>query len=692
MNIMQVQDDLKNFSQEQLIKEIQRPSGMAPQFLVLSEINRRQRVKQDVNARMAQQQPTVAEEAIASAGVPQGGLADMSQALAPKSASALSTGVGTSMPMAMQTGGFLKTPDEIDEELEMMTDPDSMDFSRMSLEEMAEFAKKMKGLSQPNTMYGGGLTYMQEGGTLGLRQNNPGNIRPGAGFIGETGVGSGYATFQNPLFGGRALARLLSTYKNQYGISNVDSLIDRYAPSGDNTMESRANYKGFIANKLGVGKDDEIDLDDDNTKLGVMKAIVEFENRNQNPYSDQEYNLMIQSAKMDDEDKVSDLLTNTNSARAVKNNVSPIDKDVMDALSQSQTTDNQGSGLGLVSQAFASGNKTNSMAGEFGPAGLDRPDFILPRFMQGPRSLQDGEIGFEAAYGAGLRPFDESDEVMGSQIPRMPGKEGAATYQDLLNLEEASRAQAGFIDPEKAFGSASTNFFERLSGEKKTSDVDTGEGAIVTKDGKDFVRTKVTEKDDSGKDKVVTKDIELNKDGTIKDDGKTTTIKPSDIFGPAPTGTIFQRSNLEQDIIDLQEQLKKDREVDKWLGIAKTGLALADPTKTISEATEKGIDAMSAARKRYTDGVIDLINARSKLAKSTTGLKLSDLFTNLSRNRTSQTKYSEMGAEPNPELLQRLQDEEREILNLISRYPGYEQFATGISVPNLKEKKDEKAT
>ena len=648
MNIMQVQDDLKNFSQEQLIKEIQRPSGMAPQFLVLSEINRRQRVKQDVNARMAQQEPTVAEEAIASAGVPQGGLADMSQALAPKSASALSTGVGTSMPMAMQTGGFLKTPDEIEEELEMMTDPDSMDFSRMSLEEMAEFAKKMKGLSQPSTMYGGGLTYMQEGGTLGLRQNNPGNIRSGAGFFGETGVGSGYATFQNPLFGGRALARLLSTYKNQYGISNIDSLIDRYAPSGDNTMESRTNYKGFIANKLGVGKDDEIDLDDDNTKLGVMKAIVEFENRNENPYSDQEYNLMIQSAKMDDEDKVSDLLTNTNSAREAK------------------------SGLNLISQAQAATKNKNSMAGEFGPAGLDRPDFILPRYMLGKRDLQPGEIGFEAAYGAGLRPFDESDEVMGSQIPRMPGKKGAATYQDLLNLEEGSRAESGFIDPVKVFGGPA---------------VDTGEGEIINKDGKEFVRTKVTEDD-----KVVTKDIELNKDGTIKGDGETTTIKPSDIFKPAVTGSIFQRSNLEQDIVDLQEQLKKDREVDKWLGIAKAGLALADPTKTISEAAEAGIDAMSAARKRYTDGVIDLINARSKLAKSTTGLKLSDLFTNLSRNRTSQTKYSEMGAEPNPELLQRLQDEEREILNLISRYPGYEQFATGISLLGLKEKKDEKAT
>ena len=138
------------------------------------------------------------------------------------------------------------------------------------------------------------------------------------------------------------------------------------------------------------------------------------------------------------------------------------------------------SGLNLISQAQAATKNKDSMAGEFGPAGLDRPDFILPRFMQGQRDLQPGEIGFEAAYGAGLRPFDESDEVMGSQIPRMPGKEGAATYQDLLNLEEGSRAESGFIDPVKVFGGPA---------------VDTGEGEIVTKDGKDFVRTKVTEKD-----------------------------------------------------------------------------------------------------------------------------------------------------------------------------------------------------
>ena len=34
MNVLEVQDALKDFSQEQLVKEMQMPSGQAPQFLV----------------------------------------------------------------------------------------------------------------------------------------------------------------------------------------------------------------------------------------------------------------------------------------------------------------------------------------------------------------------------------------------------------------------------------------------------------------------------------------------------------------------------------------------------------------------------------------------------------------------------------------------------------------------------------
>ena len=95
--------------------------------------------------------------------------------------------------------------------------------------------------------------------------------------------------------------------------------------------------------------------------------------------------------------------------------------------------------------------------------------------------------------------------------------------------------------------------------------------------------------------------------------------------------------------------------------------------ENLSEAAESGIDAITAARKRYTEGVIDLINARSKLLKAgKTGLKIDQLFTNLDRNRKLQQKYSDVGITPNQELLDKLKAEEIAILDQIStRYPAF---------------------
>jgi hypothetical protein len=121
MNLLQVQDDLKNFSQDQLVKEMQQPTGSTPQFLVLSELNRRKRVKGDFEARQAQQQPTVAEEAVASAGVPQQGMMGMSEAMAPQSA--VSEGVGTNAPMKMASGGLAQFGNEIRQGMGQEIDP-----------------------------------------------------------------------------------------------------------------------------------------------------------------------------------------------------------------------------------------------------------------------------------------------------------------------------------------------------------------------------------------------------------------------------------------------------------------------------------------------------------------------------------------------------------------------------------------
>ena len=147
MNLLEVQDDLKNFSQDQLVKEMQQPSGSTPQFLVLSELNRRKRVKGDFEARQAKQQPTVAEEAVASAGVPQQGMMGMAEAMAP--ASVESGGIGSMMPQTMKSGG----------EVERYADggmlegiADSVDQNRAMLEEV----KKGQQSSNQNPQFGFG--------------------------------------------------------------------------------------------------------------------------------------------------------------------------------------------------------------------------------------------------------------------------------------------------------------------------------------------------------------------------------------------------------------------------------------------------------------------------------------------------------------------------------------------------------
>lgn len=66
MNILQVQDALKNASDQQLAGELQNPTGMAPSYLVLSELKRRQQMRQGSQAAQAPQ-GSMAEEAAGAA-------------------------------------------------------------------------------------------------------------------------------------------------------------------------------------------------------------------------------------------------------------------------------------------------------------------------------------------------------------------------------------------------------------------------------------------------------------------------------------------------------------------------------------------------------------------------------------------------------------------------------------------------
>jgi hypothetical protein len=98
MNMIELQDKLKNFSQEQLVGMMQQPSGEAPQFMVLGEITRRQKMQQEATKAPTQ---SVAQEAVSAAGVPQGGIADMARTLAPQTNVAQNTGAMSAPPQDM---------------------------------------------------------------------------------------------------------------------------------------------------------------------------------------------------------------------------------------------------------------------------------------------------------------------------------------------------------------------------------------------------------------------------------------------------------------------------------------------------------------------------------------------------------------------------------------------------------------
>ena len=121
-NIIQQQDDLKNLSQQQLIAAMQ--SGTYPQFLVLSELNRRKRMANDQARREAvDDTKTVAQEVVNAAGVPQGGIAQLASAMNAKTDNTQNTGV---MQMAeggvvkMKTAGSVRTDKEYIAELKRL--------------------------------------------------------------------------------------------------------------------------------------------------------------------------------------------------------------------------------------------------------------------------------------------------------------------------------------------------------------------------------------------------------------------------------------------------------------------------------------------------------------------------------------------------------------------------------------------
>ena len=100
MNILEQTEALKDLPDAALIQQMKMPTGEIAPIFITSELKRRKRMRDDYARREAADTPTVAEEVVMAAGMPQGGIADAARALAPKTDMGQNTGMGDMMPRA----------------------------------------------------------------------------------------------------------------------------------------------------------------------------------------------------------------------------------------------------------------------------------------------------------------------------------------------------------------------------------------------------------------------------------------------------------------------------------------------------------------------------------------------------------------------------------------------------------------
>jgi len=109
---------------------------------------------------------------------------------------------------------------------------------------------------------------------IGIRQNNPGNIRYGAGFVGEEEGERGFGRYASPEAGGRALLKNLDAYHRKHGLNTVAGIIGRWAPPNENDTGA---YVNAVAAHLGVAPDTPLDMQDPGTLAKLGTAISKQE-------------------------------------------------------------------------------------------------------------------------------------------------------------------------------------------------------------------------------------------------------------------------------------------------------------------------------------------------------------------------------------------------------------------------------
>jgi len=113
----------------------------------------------------------------------------------------------------------------------------------------------------------------------GIRNNNPGNIEWGDNWQGlvprDKATDGRFAQFKTPVWGIRALARVLIAYYDKHQIRSVRAAINRWAPPIENNTEAYINQ---VAKAVGVGANEPINFHNYTVLRPMVEAIIRHEN------------------------------------------------------------------------------------------------------------------------------------------------------------------------------------------------------------------------------------------------------------------------------------------------------------------------------------------------------------------------------------------------------------------------------
>lgn len=111
----------------------------------------------------------------------------------------------------------------------------------------------------------------------GIRVNNPLNLekgQPWQGLSDDQSADDRFCTFKNPVFGLRAAMKVLMTYFDKHGLKTVWDIISRFAPPDENPT---AAYATHVAEQIGVGIHDPIDLTQEQQMINFVKGQITME-------------------------------------------------------------------------------------------------------------------------------------------------------------------------------------------------------------------------------------------------------------------------------------------------------------------------------------------------------------------------------------------------------------------------------